>query len=106
MLDAEAVARSAQRVDQLGLEVVVDLTTQTPHEYLEHVREWVVILVPDVRGDLGAINDLIVVQHEAFEERELFRGEIDVASAAFRAMRRKIDLEVGDADDVGHRLRG
>src|ERR1700693_5737644 len=38
--------------------LVVDLAAQAPHQHLEHVRERVVVFIPDVGGDRRAIYHL------------------------------------------------
>jgi len=68
-------------------------------EYLEHVGERVVVVVPDVRSDRRAIDDLTPMQHEKFEQREFLGGELDVQAAASDAPRREIHLEVRDVHD-------
>src|SRR2546423_3353951 len=68
---AEPVAGATQGVDQLRLERVVDFPAQSPNEYLEHVRERIVIVIPHVCGDRRPVHDLAAMQHEELEEREL-----------------------------------
>src|SRR5690242_16989531 len=76
--DSQSIPRPAQRVDQLHVEVVVDLSAKAPHEDFEDVREGIVVLIPHVRRDRGAIDDLVGVADEKLEQRELFRRELDV----------------------------
>src|SRR5689334_11426944 len=66
---AEPISRAAHRVDQPRREAVVDLAAQPPDEYLEHVGERVVVVVPHVRGDGRAIHHLALVLQEKFEQR-------------------------------------
>src|SRR5205807_6756336 len=94
---AEAVARAAQRRDQLGLEAVVDLAAQSRHEHLQHVHEGIVVVVPHVRRDRGAIEQASLVQHEQLEQGELLRGERDLPSAAAYLAGGDVHLEVRDA---------
>src|SRR3989442_6130663 len=79
---AEAVARAAQRRDELRLEAIVDLAAQSRHEDLEDVDERIVVVVPHVRRDRGAVEQASLVQHEQLEQGELLRGEGDLAAAA------------------------
>src|SRR6185312_4824769 len=72
---AKAITRAAHGVDQSHRVVVIDLAPQPPHEHFEHVGERIMIVVPDVRGDGGAIHYLAGVAHEAFEQREFLAGE-------------------------------
>src|ERR1700686_3198537 len=74
---AKTISGAAHRLDQLDREVVVDLSAQPPHQHLEHVREGIVVLVPDVRGDCRPIDHLPVMRHEKLEQRELFRCQLD-----------------------------
>src|SRR3989475_626887 len=94
---AEAVARAAQRRDQLGLEVVVDLAAQSRHEHLEDVDERIVVVVPHVRRDRGAVEQASLVQHEQLEQGELLRGEGDLAAAAAYLAGSDVHLEVRHA---------
>src|ERR1700681_2103918 len=49
--DAEPVSGATDRMDQLGLELVVDLTPQPTDQHFEHVCEWIMIVIPYVGGD-------------------------------------------------------
>src|SRR2546422_7559693 len=94
---AEAVARAAQRRDQLGLEAVVDLAAQSRHEHLQHVHEGIVVVVPHVRRDRGAVEQASLVQHEQLEQGELLRGEGDRPAAAAYLAGGDVHLEVRHA---------
>ena len=102
-LCAEPVTRAAQRVDQFDVEAIVDFAPQPANEDLEHVCERIVVLVPDVRSDRSAIDDLLAMANEELEQRKLFRRQLDLSTAATNAMRSKIDLEIGDCRDFGQR---
>jgi hypothetical protein len=52
------ITRASDRVDELRLEPVIDLAAQPAHQHIEDVGERVVIVVPDVSRDRGAIDDL------------------------------------------------
>src|SRR5204862_4007517 len=94
---AEPVTRAAQRRDQLRLEAVVDLAAQAADQYLEHVGEGVVIVVPHVRGDGGAIEYAALMQHEQLEQDELLRAQRDRPAAAPHLAGAQVDLQVRDA---------
>src|SRR5712691_11479521 len=94
---AEPVARAAQGRDQLGLKAVVDLAAQSPHEHLEDVDERIVVVVPHVRRDRGAVEQASLVQHEQLEQGELLRGEGDRPAAAAHLASGGVHLEVRDA---------
>ena len=95
----------AQGVNELGVVAVVDLAAQTAHEHLEDVGERIVILVPDMRGDRGAIHDLVAMTHETFEKRKFLRGQLDVPSGAPDTMAAQVHLEVGDGRDLRQQCR-
>src|SRR5689334_25303055 len=50
------------------LEPVVDFAPQAPHQHLEHVGERVVVVVPHVRRDGGAIQHLSRMRDEQLEQ--------------------------------------
>src|ERR1051325_3838109 len=55
---AEPVARAAQCGDQLRLEAIVDLAPQPPDQDVQQVGKRIVVIVPHVRGDRRAVEDL------------------------------------------------
>ena len=65
---AKAISGAAYRLDQLEGKFIVDLSAQSPHQYLEHIGKWVVVFIPDVRGDCRAVHHLAPVQHEELEQ--------------------------------------
>src|SRR5438132_5328311 len=94
---AKAIPGSAHSLDQLDGKFVVDLAAQAPHQHLEHVGEWIMILVPHVSRDGCAVNDLAVMEHEELEQRELLGGELDRLPGATNALRLKINLQIRNA---------
>src|SRR6266487_4212931 len=97
----EAIAGAAQRGDQLRLEAVVDLPAQAADQHLEDVAERVVVVVPDVRRDRGAIDHLSRASREQLEQREFLGRERDGAARPPDFTSREVHLEVGDAPDGG-----
>src|SRR2546430_13009652 len=93
---ADPVSRAAQRRDQFRLEAVVDLAAQAPHQHLQHVGERVVIVVPHLCRDGGAIEHAPLMEHEQLEQRELFRAQRDRPAAAPHLAGAEVDLEVRD----------
>src|SRR6266487_1625877 len=93
----EPVAGAAQRRDQLGLEPVVDLAPQAADEHLEDVGEGVVVIVPHVGRDRGAIEHLSRVGDEQLQQRELLGGESHGAAAPTYLARCDVDLHIRDA---------
>src|SRR5205807_7244053 len=92
----EPVSRAAQRCDQLRLEAVVDLAAQAADQHLEHVGEGVVIVVPHVCRDRGAIEHAPLMEHEQLEQRELLRAQGDRPPAALHLAGAEVDLQVRD----------
>src|SRR6266480_7448698 len=64
---AKAIPGAPHGLDQLYRILIVDLPAETPHQHLEYVRKWVVVLVPDVCGDRSAIDDLAGMEHKKFQ---------------------------------------
>src|SRR3989454_5782487 len=89
---AEPVARAPQRRDQLRLEAVVDLAAQAAHEHLQHVGEGVVVVVPHVRGNGGAIEHAPLLDHEQLEQGKLLGAQRDRPTAAPHLAGAQIDL--------------
>src|SRR3954462_4266799 len=73
----EAGSGTSHSLDQLVWEICVDLGGQPPDQHFQHAGERSGILIPDVRRDCGAIDDLAVVQHKKLEQRELLGGQLD-----------------------------
>src|SRR2546422_9292027 len=90
---AEPVAGAAQRRDQLRLEAVVDLAAQAADQHLEHVGERVVVVVPHVRGNGGAVEHAALVEHEQLEQGELLSAQRDRPTAAPRSEERRVGKE-------------
>src|SRR3954469_22289715 len=100
---AKAISGSANRLNQLDGIFVVDLAAQPSYQHLEHVSKWIVVLIPDVRRDRGAIDHLSGVQHEELEQRELLRRQLDLVSRAAHSLGVQIHHEVGDVKGLGQR---
>src|SRR5258705_3844233 len=94
----EHVAGAAPRVDEGPPCTGVELSAQPPNVYLERIGKWVVILVPDVRGDVGAAHDLTSVSGEKLEHRVFARSERNRAAGARRGLTARVDREVTDLD--------
>src|SRR6266699_4027355 len=90
---AETVPRPAVRRDQLGLEAVVHLAPQPPHQNLEDVRERVMVVVPHVRRDRRPVEHLPLVPDEQLEQSELLRGERKGATAAAHVATGEVHLQ-------------
>lgn len=93
----KAVSGASHRLNQLGWVIVVDLPPQAPHQHLEHVREWVVVLIPHMGGNRRAIDDLTWVQDKKLEQREFLGSELYGFAGAPHPVRLQIDFEIGNA---------
>ena len=60
----EDVPDAADRVEQLGLEVAIDLLAQSRDEHIHHVGAWIEVVAPDMREDhrLGEHASLVAKQ--------------------------------------------
>ncbi len=87
-------------MNQLRLVRVVDFPAEPPDEDLEHIGERVVILVPHVRGDARAIDDLVAILDKNREERELLGSELDFLAVASNVMAAEIDAQVRNFHDL------
>src|SRR5215207_2409489 len=95
------VADAAPGRDQCDGLATVHLATQPAHVDVDEVRERIVIVVPDVRVDLGARDDAAGVAHEMLEQRVLLRRERDLALPASSGMAARIHDEFGHRELVG-----
>src|SRR5229473_148686 len=92
----EPVAGPAQRSNQLRLEAVVDLASQPSDQHLEQVGKRVMVVVPHMRGNGGAVEDAAPMQHEQLQQGELLRTEGNRPAAALHLAGPQIDFEVGN----------
>src|SRR5947207_11131470 len=74
---AKAISGAAHCLNQLNRVVIVNLPAQTAHENLEHVRERVVVLVPNVRRDCCPVHDLSGMKDKKLEERKFLCCELN-----------------------------
>src|SRR6266480_1717804 len=99
----KTVSGAAHGLNQLDRIFVVDLTSQSTNQDLEHIREWIVILVPDVGGNRGTIHYLSGMKDEKLEQRKFFRGELDWPSGSSHALRFEVDFEIGHMEGLRQR---
>src|SRR5215471_2711577 len=95
------IALAAARPDDGRRVGIVELPAQPLHVDVHDVRERVVVLVPDVLGDVGAPDDLAGVPGEVFEERVLAAGQRNFTALAEHAAPRHVDRERADFDALG-----
>src|SRR6266581_2227691 len=74
-LRAQRVPFSAPSTNHGILSWIVELPPQALHVDVDHVRQRLVGIVPDVLGDVGAANDLAGASREIFEQRIFSRRE-------------------------------
>src|SRR6202165_5985723 len=95
------VSGASHCLNELRWKFIVDLSPQSSHQNLEHVRERVVVLIPDVSGDCRAIDDLSLVQDKKLEQRKLLCCELYGFAGATHPLRLQIDFQVGNAQRLG-----
>src|SRR6202158_1875493 len=91
------VSGASHCLNELRWIFVVDLAPQASYEHLEHVREGVVVLVPDVGSNGRAIDHLALVQHKKLEKRKFLGCELNGSASAAHPLGLQIDFEVGNA---------
>ena len=77
---------------------IVQLAAQPLDVDVDDVGERVVVLVPDVLGDVGAADDLAGAAREVFEQRVLAAGQRDLAAVRPDPLARDVDGQVADLD--------
>src|SRR6185436_20507200 len=102
MNSAEDVALSAACRDQRRLAGAVELSPQPLHINVDDVRERIVLIVPDMLGDIAPPDHLARVPREEFEQRVFARGEPDAAVAAASRARAGLDRQIADREHLGH----
>lgn len=102
---AKPVPRSPQRLNQLRLESVIDLSTHSRNENLECVREWIVVVIPDVSSDCGSIDNLPGVKNEELQESKFLCGQIDGLARARDPLRLDPNFQVCNSYDLRERRR-
>src|SRR5215813_10414842 len=100
----EHVALSPPRVNERGGEALVQLLAQSSDVNIDHVRERIKVLVPDMLGDLTAGYDHSSSQHKELEKRVLFRRQIDDASAPGYGVTRSVQREVRNLECLWPKL--
>src|SRR5512143_154869 len=74
------ITRSADGVNQLGLEILVHFVPQSADPRVNDVGMRIEIVVPDMLHDHGPGNHLPGIAHEVFEEGELTGLKFDLPS--------------------------
>ena len=95
----QLIALAAARADDRGRVRIVELAAQPLHVDVHDVGKRVVVLVPDVLGDVGAADHVAGAPGEVFEQRVFAAGQRDLASV-------RTDARAGDVDRERRRLRG
>src|SRR5262245_19739861 len=98
--DLEDIARSADRVDQLLVEGVIDLRSQAPDVHIDDVGAAVEVHVPHLLGDERAGEDLALAAEEQREESELLGGQLQALPRSHRLAAHQVHLEVSLVEDL------
>src|SRR5262245_32329533 len=97
---SQHVTFAAPRAEQLQRMSLIYLAPQPLHINLDQVGERIEVFLPYVFGDLGAADDLAGSSRQIFEERVLFRGQLDLTSATTDLARPRVNAEIGDRDGL------
>ena len=77
----QLIALAAPRPDQRLAPGRIELPAQPLHVDIDHVRDRVVVLVPDVLGDVAAADDVARVAGQVLEQRVFLRAQQDLPIA-------------------------
>ena len=82
----------------------VDLFSQAVYVDFDRVREWIERVVPNMRCDLRARNELARASRQILEQRILFRGQLHFIIAARNAMTRRVYNEILNLQNIRTKL--
>jgi len=102
-LGRQAVARAADRLDELDRLRILDFPPQVPNILINHIRPVVDVIAPHLIRDHRAGQDLAGRTYQTLQERELLRGQVNCRVAALHLPRARVEREVGY---LQHRLFG
>ena len=91
----ELVTHATHRVDQPGLEVVVDFCAQSTDGHIDHVGVGIKIHAPDLRGDQRTRQHLTLTAHQQFQQAEFLVAEIDFSAGARDSVPGQIQDKIG-----------
>src|SRR5258705_39005 len=77
----DAIARTAQGVNQFDSKLAVDLGTQAADVGLDHAGARIEMKVPDILEQHGTRDQLFGVAHEVLEQLELLRLQLDLPAS-------------------------
>jgi hypothetical protein len=97
----ELVALSAAGADQRRTVTAIELTAKTLDVNIDNVGERVVVLVPDVLGDVRAADHLSCAPREVFEQTVLAAGQFQLASVDPDPLTGNIDCQRSYLDPPG-----
>ena len=99
--DHELIALAAPRADQRLGSGAIELAPQPLHVDVDDVRQRIVVLVPDVLGDVRAADDVARAADEVFEEGVFLGGEQHVGVADAHLAAARVDRERADRQPLG-----
>src|SRR5258708_15149982 len=97
----QLIALSAPRANQGRPFGVVELPAEPLDVDVDDVRKRVVVLVPDVLGDVGAAHDVASAAREVFEERVLTARQRHFPALRPDALARNVDGKGTDRKAIG-----
>src|SRR5215475_13926385 len=95
----EHEAESADRADELGLEVPIDPGSKSVDVDVDEVRLSFEPVAPDLVQDHPARHHLSAVAKQVLEDGELLAGKVDSLTAALNPAPGRIEDEVGDPEN-------
>src|SRR5579872_3860943 len=102
----QGIADAADRLDQARLAPCLGLAAQIADVHVERVRAEAEVVAPHALKDDRSRQHLTRVQHEELEQRELRARELDLVVAAMHLARRRVEVEVGEAQRLDGAVRG
>src|SRR6185503_6282903 len=91
----DAIAGTAQGMNQFDPELAVDLGAQAADMGLDHAGARIEMKVPDVLEQHGSSDQLLGIAHEVFEQFEFLRLQLDQLSSARHGALQAVELQVG-----------
>ena len=97
----QPIAGSANGLHAVAAERTVDLAAKVRHVNFDGVRVAIEGEIPGVSKQVGFRHDLARSPREVFDDRELFRSEIDYRARAFHGPGGRINEHVADLHNDG-----
>ena len=94
----ELISLAAAGADDRGRFRIVELAAEPLHVDVDDVGKRVVVLVPDVLGDVGAADDVSGLPGEVFEERVFAAGQRNLGAGPTDALSADVDRQRTDLE--------